>query len=296
MKWLLYGDDLIGDTLMKTPAIRALKAARPDDTIDYLSGNDKGTFCLLEHNPYLRTVWEVPNRNEGGVCAGLDQAVAGIRGEYDRCVHLDCSQAFGWGVQNNKSLAEGFGPQLGVPVSSLKYDLIFDAQARQLGRSELETLTGGQPYAIIGRHSASCASNDPAIRVANKCVANRLWVQAANWLKEQGIVPVAVGAKDDLLDDRYSEWPGERFYGRSLPRLGGAIEAATVVVSVDTGIRHMAAALGTSLYCLSGAIPLSLIRCEPVFTEQRIVEEFRPLPFATARAIIAGIGKALGNG
>ena len=148
---------------------------------------------------------------------------------------------------------------------------------------------------IVARHSASCSSNDPKCGfVPNKCVANREWVRVARRLTEWGYMPVAVGSAADRDDERYREWPGARLYGESYGALFGALQAAAAVLCVDCGIRHMAAAAGAHLYCVSGAIPLSLIHCVPVREGQRIVEEHRPPALATAPALSAGARRALG--
>jgi hypothetical protein len=60
------------------------------------------------------------------------------------------------------------------------------------------------------------------------------------------------------------------------------------------GIRHLAAACGGNLYCLSGAIPLTLIRCVRVRDIQVIVEEQKPVSMVTLKMLIDGAKKALG--
>lgn len=294
MKFLLYGDNLIGDSLMTTPAIRAWKRAHPDAVLDMALGTDKGSRWLFEHNPHIGTITEVPNVNENGVCRGLEAYVDGIRSQYDRTLHLDCSQAFAWGVQHGKTIAEGFGPQLGVVVPNIAYELVLAPQAYAAGHALNAELGQGKPVVICARHSASCGSNDPSHRIANKCVANRIWLQVAAWLLDQGYQPVAVGSTADLADDRWQEWPGPKLYGHPLPEVAGLLAVVAGTLAVDTGIRHMAAAVGGHLFTLSGAIQLELIRCVPnPLHPAKIVEEYRPLPYWTARAIIAGAQKIL---
>jgi ADP-heptose:LPS heptosyltransferase len=293
MRLLLYSDNLIGDSLMTTPAIRAWKQAHPGDELHMALGTDKGSKWLFERNPYVTSITEVENENIKGVCAGLDAWVKEHGSAYDRCLHLDCSRAFQWGVANRKTITEGFGPQLGVSVTDLAYDLALTEADLNAGADLERELGGGKPVVVCARHSASCTSNDPTIRAANKCVPNRIWGAVNAWLWQEGFVPVAVGGPADQADERWSEWTGPKLYGASLPEVAGLLFHAAGTIAVDTGIRHMAAAVGGNLFTLSGAIPLELIRCAPVRSGQKIVEAFRELPYWSSRAIIAGAGPVL---
>jgi len=60
------------------------------------------------------------------------------------------------------------------------------------------------------------------------------------------------------------------------------------VLTVDNGIRHLAAAAGANVYALSAVLPLDLIGCVPVRDGQRVHEEYVPLPHVTARTLSRG--------
>ncbi len=269
MKYYLKGEHLLGDSLMLTPLIRELDTAGHE--VHFLHPKTKPGWQLLQGNPYLAYFYYEDKEQEW--------------------TELDAMEAFQWAAPRGKLLSQGFAARLGVELTSFHYDYVLSNWGREWGMELAREY--GKDFVIVARHSSSCASNDPAIRVPNKCIANRTWVQVAQWLLTQGITPVAVGAAEEESDSRYREWPGPRLYGRSIDEVAGLLPHARAVLSVDTGIRHLAAAVGANLYCCSGIIPLSLIRCFPVQKDQRIHEEHIPLPYVTPRRLIEGIQQVL---
>lgn len=284
MKRVLTSDNLIGDLLMQTPAIRQLKLSNPDDQILYhVPQKDQGTHVsgthvLLKDNPYL-----------DGVYVGDEFTPA----EDDTVIKLDCMKAYLWGCANRKTIAHGFGQQVGVELDNIRYDYFVDPAEVAEQLRLMHDLAGGRPIVIIARHSASCASNDPKVVLPNKCVPNYVWVDVANWLASQGFTPVAVGSAKEEKDVRYRHWPGKRLYGRPIREVAAILSKVHAVLSIDTGIRHLAAAVGTNMYCISGTIPTQTIRCETVDQEQRIFEELCPIADVTAARIIDGAKRVL---
>jgi hypothetical protein len=287
-KLVLCADALIGDSLMVTPAIRAYKEAHPETDIWWWSpGIDQGEHMIGNEAVFYG------NRN-------LDLVLP--RGSEfepepdDKMISLSCADAFQWGVQHRRTLAEGYGPQLGVSVTDIRYDYTIDPEIDDEPAVELiYRRWGTKPFVLIARHSASCSSNDERCGyVANKCVPPRLWLQVAEWLTDQGYIPVAVGAKRELADSRYAEWVGDKLYGEPIRVIAALTRYAAATLSVDTGIRHLAAAAGGHMGCISGAIPLQLIRCVPSQEGQRIVEEHRPVSLVTRKTLIDIAKRTLG--
>lgn len=285
MRRVIKADSLIGDLLMLTPAIRQLAATAPDDQIAYWTPlKDKGahvagTSVILQNNPYLSRIFvgDTYEAEEG-----------------DEIIETNCMAAYLWGCANGKTISQGFGLQLGVEVEDLAYDYR-SAIHEEIDAQELaEGLGGGRPIVIIARHSASCASNDPNVRVPNKCASNAVWVAVANWLLKEGYMPVAVGSEREARDIRYRHWPdaAARLYGRPLREVAALLAEAAGVLTIDTGIGHLAAAVGGNMYCISGAIPLTHIRCVPSY-EGRVVEEFTPVAQVTPEQVIAGARRIL---
>lgn len=217
-----------------------------------------------------------------------------VSADHNPYIQMDAGVAFTLAANNQQSLAWGYGHMLGVEIDSLKYDYQVTPEEEEWALATLGGYRGqAKKVALVARHSASCTSNDPRVRVANKCVVNRLWVQTANWLLRQRILPIAVGSAKDAEDNRYADWPGERLYGAPIRRIAGLCRHADFVLTVDNGVRHLTAAAGGNLYCISGRIPLWLINCQPVREGQKIYEDYRELPMVTAQTLIEGAQKML---
>jgi ADP-heptose:LPS heptosyltransferase len=261
----------IGDTLLATPAIRAYKRAHPETRLTVCCADEGGAYQVLLHNPYV------------------DELVvadpAGLPGP--RCV-LDPEVALEHGWSLAKPFAWAFGRMLGVDIDSVRYDYVVTPDERASAEVLLRELGEGKPVVIVARHSVSCMSNHPAVRRANKCVENMYWLGCAEKLMQRGYLPLAVGSREEADDPRYARWPGKRLYGHPLRIVAAMCAQCAGVLTVDNGIRHLAAAAGANVYALSSAIPLKVIACAPVREGQRIVEENILLRNVGARTLPRG--------
>lgn len=105
---------------------------------------------------------------------------------------------------------------------------------------------------------------------------------------ERGYVPVAVGSRDESDEVEFGPWPGKKLYGHPLRLVAALCARSAGVLTIDNGIRHLAAAAGAPLYTLSGAVPLGLIACVPVREGQRIHEEYLPLGSVDVHTLVRG--------
>jgi len=288
MKYGLFGSHLLGDSLMQTPAIRALKSMRPEARIEYYHSADKPGAAMLEGNPYLDrlevlAVWPRERSDHP-----FPRFVAG-----DMLCPLDALQAYRWGESHGRTLAEGFGHALGVTVTDLRYDYAMTAEERERGRALVDKYGSGRPLVVVGRHSASCHSNAGDGTPANKSVPNRHWHELSAWLARKGFRALAIGSRSDARDEHYAAWEGPRAYDLPIRDVAALLAASHAVLTIDSGIRHLAAAVGANLYCVSGAVPLSLIRCVPVRSGQRIHEVAMRISDVDARILADGAAEVL---
>ena len=265
---VLGGDHLIGDLLMQTPAIRAYKKLHPEEEITF----------VYEGNPS----WELLQENKN-----IDYLISkkDYKGPEPRV--LNCSWAFQYGVQHQCTMIEGHCAELGVPADDLRYELPLtnvESNAAYIYCQQKKNPV------IIARHSHSCTSNDPAIKFPNKCLPNKVWVDLANWLIKNDFTPIAVGGPKDAIDPLYEEWPGEKLYGAPLRTVAAILKHADLTISVDTGIRHMAGAVGGRLLTLSGATPTWLVKCVPQDGTHQIIEQKINIHTITADNIIKMLG------
>ncbi|MEO8486957.1 MAG: hypothetical protein ABI585_11540 [Betaproteobacteria bacterium] len=269
----------IGDTLLATPAIRSWKLAHPAGRVTVCSRDDGGPWQVLRHNRFIDALRILD-----------DAAASRLPGTH---VRLDPEAALQRSWSTGQSFASAYGEMLGVAIDSLMYDYVITQDERSAADEVCATLGGGKPVVVVARHSASCSSNDPTVRSANKCVDNVCWVRCAEDLMRRGYAPVAVGSGDEADDPRYRRWPGGTLYGAPLRLVAALCARSAGVLTVDNGIRHLAAAAGAHVYALSGAIPLAIIACVAVRDGQRIEEEFRDVRDVTMRTLARG-AKRLG--
>jgi len=250
----IEGEQLLGDYLMQTPAIRGIRVKYPGIPICYVTPQDMGSRPLIENTPEISRVFTTAQSRV-------------MREKHDLVFHGGAGEAFSVAVGHHCSMAEAYCLMWNVPFDGGWYKINVPDQFRDLP-------TIRSPFVVLGRHSRSCTSNDPKIGVPNKCVSNTFWIECAKLLISRGITPVAVGAQQDAEDPAYFGLPEGcvLLYGQPLMNIAGVLQRALFTISVDTGIRHMAAAVGGNLLTLNAAIPLEMIRCIPQHPSQHILE------------------------
>lgn len=264
----------IGDTLLATPAIRSWKRAHAGGRLTVVCPDDGPALQVLLHNRWVDAL----------VTAG-DADGARLPGRH---ATLDPEAALGLAREHGRTFAWGYGRILGVEIDSPAYDYTITDDERAAALRVARDLGGGARVVIVARHSASCTSNDPSIGVANKTVGNAYWCQCAERLIAHGCVPVAIGAAAEADDERFRRWPGPRWYGGPIREVAALCAVAAGVLTLDNGIRHLAAAAGADVYALSTVLPLDLMACVPVRPGQRVHEEHVPLARVTARTLTRG--------
>lgn len=275
MTRILQGDNLIGDFLMVTPTIRALKREYPDDKLFYHVPIKDPKFGISGHHALL-----YHNPNLDGILIGDEFQPNG-----ETVIPMAPYKAYLWGCLNKKTIAEGLAHYAGVEIDNLKYDYYVQPEEWNAVNDIFRNLSEGKPAVAIARHSASCTSNDPKVRIPNKCLPNAVWVAVADWLLEEGFMPIAVGASRDEKDIRYRQFPGKKLYGLPMREFAAFLSRCHACLTIDTGCRHLAAAVGTNMACISGMIPLEHIRCEPVRDGQKINEVVCKPPSATLHLV-----------
>ena len=291
----------VGDAVMATPALRALRAAHPSAEI------------VVEGRPALAPLL--------GALPGIDAylADAGVLAARTRALRAG---RFDWAVLLPDSVRAALGPFLariprrtGYARDPLRRALVTEAlQAPRSGRRRLP-LAGVERYLRITRQ-LGCPDRGRELEL---CVEPRAREQAALRLAAQG-----VGPEDDVLlvtpGASYGpskRWPpahfaracdgiarrlglrpvvapapGEAELARAvaeqaatpltllldpplnLAELAALVERARLVLSNDTGPRHLAAALDTPVVVVIG--PTNPIHSASEFRDQRVLRENVP--------------------
>jgi heptosyltransferase II len=264
----------IGDILLTTPLLRALRAANPGARITVLT---KAQFApLLSHNPHLN---EVIGIEPGEGIRSVARRIRGIRYSHMLDLHGSLRSRLlrrlvpgPWSTYRKRRLARavlivakrdlysdappiperyfeaaeplGIGPDGGPP----DFFLSEAADARAGSRlAQLGLAQDGRPLVAMAPGAAHATKRWPA----------EAWTVLARRVSATGADVALLGGPGDVT---LTQWIAERA-GVSVASLAGVlglqetgavIRRAEVLVSGDTGLMHMATGVGTPVVALFG--------------------------------------------
>jgi len=267
----------IGDVLLATPAVRALKMAHPYAAIDMLVFD--GAEGVIMANPDLRAVVTTAERPTLGqhlrllrrIWRRYDLAVSLLAGDRPTlyawaagrtCVGtLDVDDKSRWKrklldrwiafdnlsthtVAMNLRVVEQLGvSQRAAPVVS------WSPEDEKQAASAYASLDSGAPFAIL--HMSP--------KYAYKTWTARGWSELAKWLRARGLIVLVAGggSSEELqfIDSLLAGFPENtvNLAGKlGLGALAYLLSRATLYVGTDTAVTHMAAALGVPTVALFG--------------------------------------------
>ena len=286
----------LGDTLMATPVVRALRARYPLAAIDFLGWEPAAP--LLEANPGIARLFWLRHRHlPRWLSVEKQRLVRQLRAaRYEFAVLLESAPHFRRllelaGLNQIRSFRETpFDPNLHSIVNNLRAAGFPDWQQAPAGSLDMELpgspegervaehLLGDIRPPLMGLH----AGYGPRRGKKNQGQRLKGW-GAENFahlgclLVGRGVRLVLTGSADDQDDARAiaAQLPAGSFVelaGRtSVRELAAVIRRLQLFISVDTGAAHIAAAVGTPLVVLWGPA---------------ILEQTRPLSSATPIRIV----------
>ncbi len=291
----------LGDTLMATPVVGALRAAHPEQEIDFLCS--EAAAPLLRVNPRLNRVFALRMRN-WPLALSPEKLLVSLmlrRRHYLSAVLLESAPRYRRllefaGVPNLKSFRETpFQPERHSITNNL---------AVALGRWEGEipdmelpisleesfraaVLVEGLRSPVIGLH----VGYGPGQKKQGQTERLKGWNlakfgQLATMLLSKGYSVAMTGSSGDsaAAAEVVERARGPRHRIRNLAgatgvlRLAALIERLPLFISVDSGPAHMAAAVGTPLIVLWGPAKLQQVR--PVSSRSPVVIIQEPVPCA----------------
>lgn len=257
----------IGDVLLTTPLVRALRQRHPDAELTFVT--KRAMAPLVSDNPRLtRVVALEPDEPLHGL-AGRVQALAPTHG-LDlhgslRSTALRTLVRTRWAGYRKRRLARAMliATKLDVYGRSVPVPERYFAAARRLdvhpdgGPPEFHLGPGARERADAwladrGLTGAPFAALAPGAAHATKRWPVRHWSELASRLRAGGMAPVVVGGPGDRgIAQQLGDVPsaaGEF----ALQETGALLARARVLVSGDTGVMHMATAVGTPVVALFG--------------------------------------------
>lgn len=268
----------IGDTVLATPSAFALKRLMPKIQVDMLV--EDWVAPLLEPHPHVDNVlalergglmsrmraarelraenYDVVYNLHGGTTATFLTRATGARHrvgfktyQYAQLHnHLAPSSLLLWGQQKAHSVEQQLAliGWTGVPVT--------DRPPTQLGVSPEATETINQRLAVAGLTDRKIALIHPAAAFATKQWATENFARIAEYVAEHGFAPVAVAAPHEqaVLENLVAESEVHiETFELSLPEVTALAARSQLFVGNDSGIAHIAAAVGTRCVVVFGS-------------------------------------------
>ncbi|HJT27810.1 MAG TPA: glycosyltransferase family 9 protein [Pyrinomonadaceae bacterium] len=272
----------IGDTVLATPSAFALKRFLPNVTVDILV--EDWVAPLLNDHPHVDNVivlerggfmtrarvarelraanYDVVYNLHGGTTATFLTRASGARHrvgfksyQYAQLHnHQAPSPLLLWGQQKTHSVEQQLAllGWTGVPVT--------DRSRTQLGISTEARETVRKLLAKSGLNDRKIALIHPAAAFATKRWATENFARVAEFLSTRGFAPVAIAAPNErgLLEKLCSEAAVKiTTLDLSLPEVTALAAQSQLFVGNDSGIAHIAAAVGTPAVVIFGSSNLS---------------------------------------
>ena len=289
----------IGDTVLATPSAFALKRFLPHAEVDILV--EDWVAPLLNNHPHIDNVivlerggvmararvarelrsanYDVVYNLHGGTTAtfltratGAPHRVGFKTYQYAQLhTHQAPSPLLLWGQQKTHSVEQQLAllGWTGVPVT--------DRPPTSLGVDPEAAEAINQRLAAVGLDDRKIALIHPAAAFATKQWATENFARVAEFLAERGFAPVAIVAPNEraILENLLKELsvPILSFDDLSLPEVTALAARSQLFVGNDSGIAHIAAAVGTPSVVIFGSSnvshwrPWNRVVAEVVFEE-----------------------------
>ena len=268
----------IGDTVLATPSAFALKRFLPKVKVDMLV--EDWVAPLLDHHPHLNNVivlergelmarlrvarelraakYDVVYNLHGGTTATFLTRATGARHrvgfktyQYAQLHnHLAPSPLLLWGQQKTHSVEQQLAllGWTGIPVT--------DRPRTQLGVSPEAAETVNRRLAAAGLTDRKIALIHPAAAFATKQWATENFARVVEYVAEHGFAPVAIAAPHEqaVLENLVAESSVHiEMFDLSLPEVTALAARSQLFVGNDSGIAHIAAAVGTPCVVVFGS-------------------------------------------
>ncbi len=265
----------LGDVVLCTPLLPLVHKRFSQAKITFLV--NPGTAEVLEGNPYLDAVWELPRQSWRHQLKFIQQI---RKRAFDVVVDLtdgDRSAFLTWlsgapvrlgynreqrlrGKLYTQVLPSAYGTMhmveyhqqalvgLGIHESVGEPEMFIQSEASQPGEDALGVIsTNVQPIVLL----------HPAARYGNKTWPLERFAEVADWLSEQGIRVVLIGGQQDMLLgqqilNRTTHKPENLMGKTSLSQLVAIMKQSQLLIGNDGGPMHMAAAVGCPVVGLFG--------------------------------------------
>ncbi|MBB4079909.1 ADP-heptose:LPS heptosyltransferase [Lewinella aquimaris] len=243
-RYLFISHNALGDTLCITCALRAFKLAHPDSYVTFVT-QSAGYTRVLDGNPDIDFLLY----NDKMLFDGLKD----FSEEWIHTLPLDFNAPQTLHVMDMKRfctthevfqehISRGFTHFLGLePVRERPYIYLTPAD-RKMARSLVK-----EPYVVLSFHSNSNPDREDG-KGRKKDWPMENWLELCQRLRATGINDiVAIGSE---YDGRYGSPVWRNLYGLPIKAVAALLESAACVVTLESGIGHLAHAVDAAMVML----------------------------------------------
>ena len=274
---LFCGVNLIGDALCTTPAVREWRLAHPDDYVLYVA-QDQPISRILLKNPSVDRV----RFDEGA-------KVRSMRGygNFTKRHLFDVSKAWDYGIPRRIHMAQAYGVLAGIGVGSCRPVLrLVDAE-----RAEAAPHIPSGRFVVVCPHSVS-STVETADRGGNKLWGDSKWIELFPILHEMGFAIVSLGGPQDPKFYPDDDSAVTEIHNLPIRVAAAVMERADYVVTLDSGLAHIAAALDKNVVEIyPRLLPIEWVR--PHTTHNRVIQGYPPQ--IKVRAVAAALDELVGE-
>lgn len=268
MRTLVINHNLLGDALFATPGLAKLKETTQElvMVVGYEPHNDifEGTPCV---DKVLRATGEQTEQLRRKYSASQGKMV--VVDTINACI-LDINRAFSLAqqqtrferlgshlIQTSPHLSEALAAQMGVSIDSTHYHVKLDE--RDFDAAKVLRSTLGTPLVLCAALSSSCASRKDGKdsgNPPNKMLSADTWNQIVSLLGHEVSFAFLGGPGEEPLKVD-APW----LIGYPIRTVAALCKLADAVVSIDTGIMHVAQAVDANLVAICAAVLSTLTSC-----------------------------------
>ena len=284
--------NLLGDSLMTTPAIREFKKTYDYDIV--LVCNDAQFQRMLLGNPYVKDFLFVSDEDKKKIIGNMSPKFEGLK-DFERILYdtgvegklwerpngdlfciLDAGVAYGYcaskasigikKINNEKipvikkpSLTDGFANQLGVTLSSRHYDMVIDSSDERAASDYLSNHS--KPVILCAALSSSCTSRhhlahpgEKPLGYANKMIDAKIWNKVIESLSDDYDFVFLKAKGEPEIEVSNVPW----LEGLPMKTIAAMCKQAYCTVSIDTGISHVCAAVDGPMVLMTAAVESGL--------------------------------------
>ena len=267
---IFVGFNALGDTLCTTPAIRAYRRLHPDAHVTYIVQSASFTR-VLDGNPDIDLLIysEFLSRhgmNRFSVEWVYQQPLDFTRGA--TLYHFDMNQVCTTWEAFEQHIAKGLSALVRIPISSVRPVVHVTDQERAVAAT-----VAGRPYAVLSMHSNANPCRKDGEGRAKEWPLER-FEAVCRHLRQRGIEDIiAIGSE---FDERHASPWWRNLYGLPIKVVAALLEGASLVVTLENGIGHLAHGVDAPMVMIYSNIvprgwanPAEASRCEVLYDDPR---------------------------